>query len=157
MPRTTERRTFDRPADELFGYLADFSNLEEWDPTFERSERLDDGPLGVGSRFRAVASLAGASLDLELEIVEFDEPDRVVLRGKGDGLRTEEDIRVGSHSEGCEVTYTSEFDTDRSDLLEAAMQPGFALLGKAVMRRLENVVDDGALDDQRDASSPPSG
>jgi uncharacterized membrane protein len=94
IPMTTETTTLPRPADEVFRYLADFGNLAEWDPMFDRSERLDDGPLGVGSRFRVVGSVAGSELTLDLEIVEYDPAGRVVFHGTGDGLRTREDLQV---------------------------------------------------------------
>jgi uncharacterized protein YndB with AHSA1/START domain len=137
MPETTETTTLPRPADEVFRYLADFGNLAEWDPMFERSERRDSGPLGVGSRFRAVGSVAGNDLPLELEVVEFDEPRRVVLQGQGDGISTREDLRVEPTDGGCEVTYTSSFETDKPDLVDAASKPGFVLVGKRAIRGLE--------------------
>jgi uncharacterized protein YndB with AHSA1/START domain len=137
MPETTETTRLPRPAEEVFPYLADFGNLAEWDPMFDRSERLDDGELGLGSRFHVVGSVAGSDLPLDLEIVEYDRPHRVVFQGHGDGLRTREDLRVQPTTDGCEVTYTSSFETDRSDLLDAASKPAFVLIGKRAIRGLE--------------------
>jgi uncharacterized protein YndB with AHSA1/START domain len=141
MPETTETTQLPRPAEEVFRYLADFSNLAEWDPMFERSERVDDGPLGVGARFHVVGSVAGSELTLDLEIVEYDEPRRVVFRGTGDGLRTREDLEVAPTAEGCEVTYTSSFETDKPDVVDAASKPGFVLVGKRAIRGLEQQLD----------------
>jgi uncharacterized protein YndB with AHSA1/START domain len=141
MPTTTETTTLPRPADEVFRYLADFGNLAEWDPMFERSDRLDDGPLGVGSRFRVVGSVAGSELTLDLEIVEYDPSGRVVLRGTGDGLRTREELAVTPTDGGSEVTYTSEFDTDKPDVFDAASKPGFWLVGKRAISGLEDRFD----------------
>jgi uncharacterized protein YndB with AHSA1/START domain len=138
MPETTETTRLPRPAEEVFPYLADFGNLAEWDPMFERSERVDAGALGVGARFHVVGSVAGSDLPLELEIVEYDEPRRVVFHGTGDGLTTREDLRVEPTADGCEVTYTSSFETDKPDLLDAASKPGFVLIGKRAIRGLED-------------------
>jgi uncharacterized protein YndB with AHSA1/START domain len=138
MPETTETTTLPRPAEEVFRYLADFSNLAEWDPMFERSERTDDGPLGVGSRFHVVGSVAGSELELDLEIVEYDAPRRVALRGTGDGIRTREDLRVEPTADGSEVTYTSSFETDKPDVVDAATKPGFVLVGKRAISGLED-------------------
>jgi uncharacterized protein YndB with AHSA1/START domain len=137
MPETTETTTIDRPVEEVFRYLADFSNLAEWDPTFDRSERLDDGPLRVGSRFHVVGSTAGVDLDLTLEIVDLAEPNRVELRGSGDGFSTREEITVAPVEGGSEVTYTSAFDTDKPDWVDAATKPAFTLVGKAAINGLE--------------------
>jgi uncharacterized protein YndB with AHSA1/START domain len=138
MPETTETTTLPRPAEEVFRYLADFSNLAEWDPMFERSERTDDGPLGVGSRFHVVGSVAGSELTLDLRIVEYDAPHRVVLEGTGDGIRTREDLRVAPTADGSEVTYTSSFETDKPDAVDAATKPGFLLVGKRAISGLED-------------------
>lgn len=141
MPETTETATLDRPTEEVFRYLADFGNLAEWDPGFESSERVDDGPLDVGSRFQATASFAGAEFPMELEIVHYDEPNHVVLKGTGDGLTTREDIRVEPTSEGgSEVTYVSAFETDKPDLLDAASKPGFLLIGKNAIRGMKETL-----------------
>jgi uncharacterized membrane protein len=40
------------PADEVFAVYADVERWPEWTPTVTRVERLDDGPLRVGSRAR---------------------------------------------------------------------------------------------------------
>ncbi len=133
MPQTTETITIARPADEVFDLLADFGNLAEWDPMFEESRRLDDGPLGVGSRFHVVGSMGPSSFELDMEIVEHDPGRHVSLRGTGDGLSTREDISVAPTDDGCEVTYDSAFETDKSDLVDAMAGPAFTALGKRTM------------------------
>jgi uncharacterized protein YndB with AHSA1/START domain len=137
MPSTTETTIVDRPAEEVFARAADFSDLAEWDPTFESSRRIDSGPLGVGSSFAVRGSVAGKDLDLTLTITEYDPPRRVVFSGQGEGLDTTERLEVARRAEGgSEVTYHSAFETERSDLLDAVMQVPFWFVGKATMRRL---------------------
>jgi carbon monoxide dehydrogenase subunit G len=143
VPETTETETFDRPADEVFHFLADFGRLAEWDPMFERSERLDDGPIGVGSRFRAVASMLGRQLPLEFTVARYDEPRHVVIHGAGDGVRTTEDITVEPAGTGCEVTYRSAVETDKPDLVERLATPAYTVVGKRAMRGLRDALEDG--------------
>jgi hypothetical protein len=138
MPETTETATFDRPAPEVFAHLADFGRLAEWDPMFTSSRKLDDGPVGLGSRFEAIGSIAGREFELELEIVEYDEPGHVRFNGTGDGLSTMEDITVAPDGAGCEVTYHSAFETDKSDLLDAASAPAFQVVGKRAIRGMRD-------------------
>jgi dehydrogenase/reductase SDR family member 12 len=131
MPETTETTTLSRTPEDVFAALADFSKLADWDPMFDRSERLDSGPIGIGSRFRAVGTAAGSEIDLELEIVEYEAPRRVVLHGTGDGMSTREAIRVEAEDDGASlVTYTSSFETDKPDLVDAMTKPAFVLVGK---------------------------
>lgn len=134
MPETTETATFDRSAEDLFAHLADFGRLAEWDPMFRSSQRLDQGDLGVGSRFHAVGEAVGQEFDLELEIVTYEAPTHVALRGTGDGLRTSESIRIEPAADGRnEVTYTSSFETDKPDLVDAMAKPAFTAVGKRAM------------------------
>lgn len=143
MPETTETVTFDRPAQDVFDRLADFSRLSEWDPMFDESVRLDDGPLGVGSRFRVRGSTMGSEIELELEVIEYEPPSRIFLRGTGEDMWTTEDLRVAStDGGGCEVTYHSSFETDRPDAVDAATKPVFFLIGKAAIRGMERWISD---------------
>jgi carbon monoxide dehydrogenase subunit G len=136
MPRTTETITVARPADEALDELADFSRLAEWDPMFDESQRADEGPLQVGSRFHAVGSVAGASFELDMEVAAYEPGRRVVLTGHGDGLRTREDISTRPTEEGCEVTYDSSFETDKPAFVEALADPAFTAAGKRTMRSM---------------------
>jgi carbon monoxide dehydrogenase subunit G len=137
MPETTETATFARPAQEVFDLVADFGNVADWDPMFEESMRLDDGPLDVGSRFKVKGSMAGKTIDLDMEIVEYNRPQRVVIKGVGDGLETREDISVQPVAEGCEVTYHSEFSTDKPDIVDAASKPAYMAIGKRAINGMQ--------------------
>jgi carbon monoxide dehydrogenase subunit G len=46
--------SIDAPADAVWRVLADVERWPEWTPTITKIERLDSGPLGVGSRVRIV-------------------------------------------------------------------------------------------------------
>ncbi len=137
MPETTETTTFARPAQEVFELVADFGNLADWDPMFDESMRLDEGPLDVGSRFKVKGSMAGQAIDLDMEVVEYNHPQRIVVEGTGDGLRTKEDISVVPTAEGCEVTYHSAFETDKPDMVDAATKPAFVAIGKRAINGMQ--------------------
>jgi uncharacterized protein YndB with AHSA1/START domain len=47
----TRTQVIKKPVDEVFGVVADAGNFAEWNPTIRASRRLDDQPLGKGSRF----------------------------------------------------------------------------------------------------------
>lgn len=143
MPETTETTVVDdRDQVKVFRYLADFGNLADWDPSFDDSRRLDDGPLGVGSRFAATMSLAGRSIDVEWTLTHYDEPNRVVLDGGSDRFTSQEDIRVEAVDDGTKVTYTGRFDTDAPDLIDAATKPAFFFVGKAAIGGLRRTLND---------------
>jgi carbon monoxide dehydrogenase subunit G len=145
MPETTETTTVDRPITEAFELLSDFSRLPEWDPTFTEARQVGDGPIVVGTRFAATGSMLGATFDLELTIETLEEPNRIVMRGEGDGLHTTEDLRLRTEADGTTVTYHSVFETDKPDWVEKLGQPAFTLVGRKVIDNLHDWVSTAQL------------
>jgi len=134
----------DRPAREVFAYVADFSTCEQWDSTAIESTRLDQGPLGVGSRFRVVCSMPLGTLPLEYEIVEYEPDNRVVLLGRGRFFEVRDTITVTPTATGCELDYTAEF-TWKPLLASAApaLQGGLERMGRAsVQEGLKTALQD---------------
>lgn len=146
MPTTTETTTVDAPREDVFDYVADFSHLAEWDPTFVSSERVDEGPLDVGSTFDCRMVVLDVQVPMALEITRYERPHRVVLEGTGDGFTTREEITVGPAGDGrqVEVAYTSEFDTDKPDWIDAMGAPIFTVVGKAAIRGLHEHLEQEA-------------
>lgn len=54
-----------------FDYLSDLRNETEWNPTVESVEKLTEGPVGVGTRFRAKWKGGPA---VEVETVRYERP-----------------------------------------------------------------------------------
>lgn len=74
-------------ADVVFEQLVDFSNLPAWDALVEQVERLDDGPVRVGSEFDAVARHGRVRMPVRYRVVELDRPSHAVLVGEGARFR----------------------------------------------------------------------
>lgn len=91
----------------VLDYLKDFSNAEEWDPGTESCERLDDGPLGVGSRWHNTSKIAGVSTELVYELTELSD-DHVQFKGSNETASTVDTITVKPHAEGSEITYVAD-------------------------------------------------
>ena len=87
---TTYRTEIDSPRDrdEVFEYLATFSNAGEWDPGVTEAEPLTPGPPDVGSVYRLRVRVAGRTVPFDYRVVAIDRPTRVVLRAEqsGDGV-----------------------------------------------------------------------
>jgi len=84
---------------EVLEYLKDFGNAAEWDPGTRVCDRLDEGPVEVGSRWRTTSKIAGVETELTCELVRFD-PGRVVFAGRNDTATTTEDIGVAATGGG---------------------------------------------------------
>ena len=108
---TTISRTFTvNPAPSVvLDYLKDFSHAEEWDPGTEKCERLDSGPVVVGSRWHNTSKIAGVSTELEYELTELTES-TVVFAGSNDSASTTDTITVLPSGSGSEITYVADIE-----------------------------------------------
>ncbi|MFZ5872330.1 MAG: SRPBCC family protein [Actinomycetota bacterium] len=63
-----------RPVEEVFDFVAD----ERTEPTYNRnmlrSEKVTDGPIGRGTRFRAIIRAGRRTLPMDIEYTAFDRP-----------------------------------------------------------------------------------
>jgi uncharacterized protein YndB with AHSA1/START domain len=78
---TVEREVLvDRPAEEVFDFLADVRNEERWNPNVVRIKSESAGPLSVGGSFEGVYRRGGR---MRFELVEAIRPSRLVFHGGG--------------------------------------------------------------------------
>lgn len=108
---TTISRTFtvDPSPQTVLDYLKDFTHAEEWDPGTESCERLDSGPVAVGSTWHNVSKIAGVSTELTYELTELTD-DKVVFHGENETASTIDNISVKPHGTGSEITYEAEIE-----------------------------------------------
>ena len=98
------------PIQQVFDDLADFSNVAAWDPGVSEAERLDDGPIRLGSRFRVVASFLGRAVPLTYAIIGFEPPHRLVLRGEDSSFVSHDEITLAPRGAGTRVTYDARLE-----------------------------------------------
>ena len=79
-------------------YLRDFSRAEQWDPGTVSCTRLDDGPVGVGSRWRNVSSFLGRKTELVYELTRDDEHGLQFV-GRNDTATSTDDISISAGPE----------------------------------------------------------
>ena len=90
---------------ELFDYMADFSNADEWDPGTNTAKRLDDGEIGVGSKFELVVEFAGRETSYIYEITRFDRPNVVVVEAESDALHLIDTMTMAENGTGSVLNY----------------------------------------------------
>ncbi len=97
------------PVDEVFAFLADFSNAAEWDPGVVSASKLDAGPVAPGTRFEVVSKFLGQDVRLVYTAVQVDAPERVVFEGTTDaGLRSIDTLTFAKSGRGTEITYDAQ-------------------------------------------------
>ena len=125
------------PIQQVFDYLADFSRTAEWDPGVVHAERLTEGPVGLGSRFRVEVAFLGRTSSLEYEIVDWDPPSRLVLVGGDEAVRSVDEITLVSRAGGTRVTYEAALElAGFRRLADPLLDLLFQRIGRIAMRGL---------------------
>jgi carbon monoxide dehydrogenase subunit G len=110
MPRLHETIDTALPLEAAFAFVADFANASRWDPGVATSERIDDGPVDVGARYRLGIRTRGRVTPMEYRVTAFEPARRVVLAGSGSGIDAVDEIRFepGADGTGTHIDYTAE-------------------------------------------------
>lgn len=69
-----------RPVQQVFDFVADQRNEPIYNPRMLRSEKITDGPIGIGTRFRATARSGRRVVEMLIEVKEYDRARRFGVR-----------------------------------------------------------------------------
>lgn len=131
--------------DEAFAFVADFANSRIWDPGTATSERVGDGPVAVGARYRLGVRMRGRVVPMEYRITTLDAPRRVVLAGSGSGVRATDDITFAQAAGGTRIEYVAEIRlTGWMRLLEPFAGGAFAKIGREARDGMQRTLDERA-------------
>ena len=73
--------TIQRPAGEVFAFLADFENIPMWNYAIEETSKVSAGPADVGTRYRQTRSIPGRSVE-DFEVTVFEPASRLAIQGQ---------------------------------------------------------------------------
>jgi carbon monoxide dehydrogenase subunit G len=94
---------------QVFAYLSDFTNTNEWDPGTVHTERVS-GDGGVGTTYLNTSKFMNRETQLTY-VVQTHEPDRLfALRGENETVVAHDSMEIAPHGEGSRVTYTADFE-----------------------------------------------
>ncbi len=117
-----------------YAYLAEFSNVAEWDPGVKEASSLSADPLAAGARFEVtVSGFAGREIPLTYETTEADPPKRVVLRAENSTLISLDTLTFEPTADGgTEVTYDADLTLKGAlRILDPALKLVFGRIGDA--------------------------
>jgi uncharacterized protein YndB with AHSA1/START domain len=66
-----------RPVDVVFDFVADERNEPRYNPRPLRAEKTSDGPIGLGTQFRAQTSSMGRAAEMVIEFTAYERPRRL--------------------------------------------------------------------------------
>jgi uncharacterized protein YndB with AHSA1/START domain len=73
--------TIQRPAEEVFAFLADFENIPTWNYAIDETRKISAGPVGVGTRYRQTRSVPSRSVE-GFEVTVFEPARRLAMHGQ---------------------------------------------------------------------------
>lgn len=82
----------DRPPDAVFDFVADERNEPRFNPRVSDCELQTEGPIGVGSRFRATARSAGRAVPMTVEFTGYDRPRRLASHSSVPGAEIDGEL-----------------------------------------------------------------
>jgi carbon monoxide dehydrogenase subunit G len=110
MIRISKSVTVATPLEDVFAYLADFSNTAEWDPGVDSATRTSGGEIGPASTFHLVTNFRGRQIPVDYEIASYDPPNRLVFVGEGKRFAGTDDIQLTPIDDNTtKVTWTADF------------------------------------------------
>jgi hypothetical protein len=133
-----------RSAEEVFDYMAMFSNVTAWDPTAAEAHPVGGSEPGEGSRFHVLVRWMGREIPLEYTTIAYARPKRLVLRAENSTTISEDAITVEPTDSGCRMVYDAQLT------LKGVMRILDPLFGLA-FKRLGN---DAAAGLRRELGSP---
>jgi dehydrogenase/reductase SDR family protein 12 len=130
-----------RPLNETFAYVSEFSRIQEWDPAVARAKKLSQGAPGVGSKYR-IDMKAGFSL--HYTIVEFEFENRMKMEVNSRLFTALEEITFEATGPGsCKVRYVAKFNFPMPLIMLNRVYPAaMDSVGKKTMEGLKEALED---------------
>ena len=97
-----------RPPTEVFPWLLEEDKVPRWTGHLERYQRLDDGPLGQGSKVRQVLDVSGRTIDVTLEITGYQPPSGAQTRFSTNGIDVVSSYALEAAGAGTRLTQAIE-------------------------------------------------
>lgn len=109
------KRTIKIPKQKAYTGLLDLDSAKQWMQGLVGIARLDEGPIHVGSQWKETRKMYGKEATEHFEVVELNEPDKIVLRcdgtkgttGKGEFVFT---YLLASSDDHTEITLNGEIN-----------------------------------------------
>jgi uncharacterized protein YndB with AHSA1/START domain len=95
MVRIEGEIVIDRPVEEVFDVVADERNEPRYNPRMRRAEKISEGPIGVGTRFRAETASTGRAIPMVIEVTDYERPRR---------------LASATHMSSMDIQYTLTFE-----------------------------------------------
>ncbi len=123
----------DRPVEEVFDFVADERNEPRYNPHMRRAEQISDGPIGLGTRFRAEIVSMGRTVEMIIEFTGYDRPRRLASSTHMSSMDTHGGLTFDPVPEATRMRWT--WDVEPRGILRL-MRPLVAWMGRRQEQRI---------------------
>jgi hypothetical protein len=142
MSRIEGETVIDRPVEEVFDFVADERN--RYDPRIQRAEKLTDGPIGRGTRFRSETKSAGRTVGLVVEITEYERPCRLATSAETSSMTIRSTLDFDRVPEGTRVRWSSELEPRGAlRIVKPILAPIVRRQAESIYAHLKGVLESG--------------
>ena len=121
--------TVQKPLDEVFAYLSDFTTTTEWDPGTVKTVRTS-GDGTFGTEYQNTSTFAGRQTELTYVVVDLVPNRHITLRGENKTVIAQDTMTFRETGSETEVTYTADFTFKGiTKFIAPLMRPAFTRLG----------------------------
>ncbi|MGZ5370325.1 SRPBCC family protein [Aeromicrobium sp.] len=101
--------TVSTPIIEVFDYLSDFENTNEWDPgTIETRRSAGDG--GLGTTYSNRSQFMGREVELAYETIGYRRPEFFSARGANKTATATDSMTFSETGKGTQIEYRADFE-----------------------------------------------
>ncbi len=142
MARVETSVVINKPPEEVFAYVADFSNFPNWQKGLDQIILTSEGPTGVGSTWRETRKVMGRRMETTAEITEWEENSRTAMRSTSGPMDFRMTLNYSAVDGGTRVSVVAEAKMGPFSLL---FQPIFSRMLKGQLvgdfRNLKEVLE----------------
>jgi dehydrogenase/reductase SDR family protein 12 len=138
-----ETITVERPRDECFAYIADFTTTPEWDATAFAAQQTTPGPVAVGTVFSVRCRLPVGFVTITYTVTEFEPGTSITLQGECWLFEAVDSIRFDATAQGTRIDYRADFSYRMPfAAVEQALLPGMQRMGRKALRGMARALGD---------------
>jgi carbon monoxide dehydrogenase subunit G len=101
--------TVSRSIEDVFDYLSDFENTNEWDPGTVRTTRTS-GDGGLGTTYDNTSEFMGRRTELTYETIGFDRPTFFSARGRNKTATATDSLTFTRDGDRTQIHYRADFE-----------------------------------------------
>lgn len=123
----------DRPVEEVFDLVADQRYEPLYNPDMTSSEKLTDGPIGVGTRFAATSRSFAKPVSMVIELTAVERPRRLASTTWTEGMVLDGGLTFEATARGTRMSWAW---TVHPTGLMRLLTPVLAVMGRRNERRI---------------------